>query len=824
MDTLKIVVKNIRCYEDQTFEFTDGMTLISGTSGIGKTTIFMAITFAILGVGNNLITSGKNTCSVELSYKNIKIKRSKRPNHLMVTQNNMKFENESAQEVINRFFGESFFTTAYIHQNGLNSFILMRPNEKLTFLETFAFKHIDLEKLHEKSKENIYIKSDHLKKTTSQLELAVQTLSNLTEPTVVSFPIKCSSEKQELFEKNENIKLKNCTIRIKKAQKVISEAEKELSDIRHLLKNEEANKESIDLLKIKLQNIEIDLKSLNYSGDDSLSILKKKLANSINLRSLKNLQNSYETVSISLTEMKNQEIKELQNNISSIQDSLWSDYTKDELESLITEQTSLKDILKQLTSYKNEYEVIGDITDEILKFEIQIDKDNKSIKENLELIEKIYKLKEVYNCPNCHIKLKLENNSLVTFNEIINSDEEIDISKLKFETNNLQKSLNANEKKLQNMELKSKRKNELYNLIQEIESSYDLSSISIEEIDADLTYLQTYKATQNASEKNLKSLQQKLTNNVFSSSLMSFERKVNKQLDQINSLKEMLGSDSMLLTEEEDVLRKMIKNEEDTKTKIDHLQIMKIDIEHNINTLNLRIQNEIEQHLKKYQQRRYEDDITKDITENRNSIKEYENEILLHQNNLKLIEDFKIYKRNMEFYNSWKIKVESLTFEESQAKKKHSASLMLREKILEAESIAMTNIINTINSHAQIYLDAFFNDNPITVVLVAFKEAKTKKTVSKPQINIEINFKDMEKCDIDSLSGGELARVILAFNLALAEIFQTPMILLDESTSALDQELTTTVFESIKENFKDKMILVIAHQVTSGMFDNILKM
>ena len=75
------------------------------------------------------------------------------------------------------------------------------------------------------------------------------------------------------------------------------------------------------------------------------------------------------------------------------------------------------------------------------------------------------------------------------------------------------------------------------------------------------------------------------------------------------------------------------------------------------------------------------------------------------------------------------------------------------------------------------------------------------------------------EADITTLSGGELSRVILAYTLALSEIFNSPLILLDECTSSLDQELTSVVMESIKNNFSNKLVLCICHQVVSGNFD-----
>jgi ABC-type transport system involved in cytochrome bd biosynthesis fused ATPase/permease subunit len=139
---------------------------------------------------------------------------------------------------------------------------------------------------------------------------------------------------------------------------------------------------------------------------------------------------------------------------------------------------------------------------------------------------------------------------------------------------------------------------------------------------------------------------------------------------------------------------------------------------------------------------------------------------------------------------------------------------------LEAESIALLNIIDTINTHVQLYLDVFFPDDPITVTLQTFKE--TKKNM-KPSINITIEYKGME-CDLNMLSGGELSRVILAYTLALGEIFNTPLLMLDESTASLDQTMTSCVFNGIKDHFNGKMVVIIAHQIVEGAFDKVIKL
>ena len=106
---------------------------------------------------------------------------------------------------------------------------------------------------------------------------------------------------------------------------------------------------------------------------------------------------------------------------------------------------------------------------------------------------------------------------------------------------------------------------------------------------------------------------------------------------------------------------------------------------------------------------------------------------------------------------------------------------------------------------------------------MTFKESKKSSIQPKPQINIKIEYKGME-CDTNSLSGGEMSRVILAFTLALGEMFNVPLIMLDETTSSLDQSLTSNVFSAIRENCKNKLVLIVAHQVVEGIFDKVIKL
>jgi ABC-type transport system involved in cytochrome bd biosynthesis fused ATPase/permease subunit len=91
----------------------------------------------------------------------------------------------------------------------------------------------------------------------------------------------------------------------------------------------------------------------------------------------------------------------------------------------------------------------------------------------------------------------------------------------------------------------------------------------------------------------------------------------------------------------------------------------------------------------------------------------------------------------------------------------------------------------------------------------------------RPQVNTIINYKG-NKVDYKSLSTGEYARLKLAFDLTFKEILGENIIMLDECTANLDQDLSTKIFNKIKATFPSKTILVVAHQVVMGTFEHIL--
>lgn len=108
MKLKKIALNNIRSYEKQEINFPNGSVLLSGDIGSGKSTILLALEFALFGLqtgyltGASLLRSNAEQGSVDIEFeidgKIIKIKRSLKRSKKSVTQDKGFFTIENSQE------------------------------------------------------------------------------------------------------------------------------------------------------------------------------------------------------------------------------------------------------------------------------------------------------------------------------------------------------------------------------------------------------------------------------------------------------------------------------------------------------------------------------------------------------------------------------------------------------------------------------------------------------------------------------------------------------------------------------------------------------
>lgn len=812
---MKLTLKNFKCYLNKTFEFEDDdITLIYGPSGHGKTTILLAIEFVLYGSNNQkyLISHNKTTCEVSLEYKNFKIKRTKRPNILNLYVGEDFYEDKEAQVIINKYFGFNYGSR----------FMDLCHLEKLEFLEKIIAEDYDIKDLKNKIKIQISNLNKELALLDGQILNAENVLEIIKKPVKIEKPVEIET-KYNCFDNFESIDM-------------------EKDKILFNLNLENLNKEKFKSLMVKYQVLteEISNERCNLSSVNINTEIQK----------IGNFISQLENENIYLTKVKEtleelEKYKEINDNkVNKAQLEL------EELDILIEKTIKFKDY----TNFKNqkrEYELL--LNQEIIEWKNKVDFIQKEIdvichknvddlnhlektyiqyesceafnfKNNLsDIIDQIEALKfkyfKSYNCSKCNHKFLINMDTL----EIMD-----DTKSPSNQTQSLNYDIKCHDvkKDLQNLEnLKEKF----------IQNESFLNSINIKEVKVKIDQIKTFiKLTEKLN--NLKIFKPSNFLEKMKVKLSSWETKY-KNLDEveesplnINDLKDKRRD----LTIEFNTLNQQIKIKNNLLKKIsfnesydlNHHIFLKNSIEDQKKTLNIkhvelekvknfeRLNAQLNALKKEIEYLKYDDTIIPQLEQN---LKELN---LRYEYCIKFSK-YKNFQINLKKYKKIKETLKNFRNEKLNKENKYLKTLVFKQKVMEAEHESLQCIISTINSHIAILLNDFFSENfgdPIQIYLTV-----DVQNDSKPQLNTIINYKG-NRVDYKSLSTGEYSRVKLAFDLTFKEILGENIIMLDECTANLDQDLSTKIFNKIKATFPSKTILVVAHQVVVGTFDHVLNL
>lgn len=821
---MKISLKNFGCYENKEFDFEeDKINLICGLSGCGKSTIFKAIHFCLFGVGQKIIKHGKKSCEVNIIYKDLKICRTKKPNKLTVNA----YEDQEAQLILNRIFSENFDTVAYIRQNQVKSFINLSPSDKLSFLEEIIFNELNIPDLKDKVKIAIKESNDKMIQIESEINTVIRFFDEMTLVDSKSFKKLSKYNTSSVKKTIKKRELEQLNIQNDKAQKqsLITKLCNELTENKVLITQTESNLSEIKELNQQISEIDSCLGNIKLEDDELITKYKQQLKFILDNKNYEELKTKQKFITSKIQTLKEKNIQSLKSKLHEL-----NKLIKPDLEN----QYNLE--LSKSKQKLNDYIEIQNRKNEIIDME-QSDEGLDKLNENLkilesELIEKREKLaflllsKSKYDCPECSTILSFnsQSNSLCKYQEDINIENDEIIKKTESQIRSKTKKISTINTEIADYKKCLEQKKKYFDDIVKIKDKYchnlEDSDLSNYEIDLDVckSRIRDYKKL--ISERD--NIKYKLDNNIFDSSISDLESELHELNDLLDSTE--INSENVSnidLSEEE--LREKINEYNTNNLNMENYNSNKRKCNKKISKLkkkNLELENNF---LQNYNDVRYYEDIENEIVLIRNLLKDLDTQYEKNMIDVQNLKQNLIDRENNDKYNEKDEEIKFLKNDEQIIKQEYSAALLLKEKILEAEYTMINNIVNHISSTAQTYAELFFID-PVYLSLETFKVNKSSKTKKvKPQINLQITYKDIET-EFNMLSGGEQSRVSLCFTLALAETFNSPLILLDECTSSLDSENTETIFDTLKTQLSDKTILVIAHQVIEGSFDKVLSL
>ena len=690
--SITLSLKNFRCWENQTFTFKDrGIILLSGISGKGKSTILNAILYIITGNMKNIVTVGKDKLEVTLEIDDMIITRSKQPTRFFVKKNNIIYEEDEAQILINDLFGSDFKHTSYIDQDNIYSFVYLSPESKMTFLRNLLLNSAKIDLLKDNIKKNLELSKKEVIKEDSKLSTYKSFLPQIIEYKIQKRLITLSNYEETLQTQQQNMEI--C---IKNKTKLLSKLE--------LLEKDYKKYIQFSILSSKQNDIQKELESFL-----SIEIIEEQI------RDFEEMKKNVEEIE------KIKELNKLKKEIQSFQPSEY----------------------KKIKSFEKFIELEKSIL--LLEEKIGEDKEENLNTELKRITEKL-KIGNVYECPQCLSHLLLQNEKLIkTENEITIIDSSSIII--------FQKKIEQIQKELTLISHHTKEYNKLFD-------EFDSLSITLDSSDVKKK-LEQYKKE----ERLYTLLQTKI-------SQLEITIKDNINIEETKSLYEII--------EEITRLKEILKRYKFLKSEIKEIEII--------------------------------NDPSPTLKETKDKIKDFEEKIEIYSTHISKLKE---WNKNREL----SISIKSATDAKEYYMEEVKCYEKLQHYVKEAETKSIIDFIDSLNQHAQLYIEDFFKDEDIQVQLVTNKELKSGK--DKIGLFFKVCYKKMEG-DIDFLSGGQRDRINLAFTLAFSELVDNRILLLDECISSLDSETTDTVVETLKEKYKGKLIICVSHQVNTGMFDEVI--
>jgi len=783
--TTTIILENFKCYENRQFVLgKEGVVHIAGPSGVGKSSILEAIKFVLFpSKGGNVLQKGKKKCRVTLNTPQIEITRSRGPNRLIAKHKDITYEDDAAQGVIETIFPkeEAFLISSYIDQNLSHSFLMKRSIDQLEILEQIAFDNIDIGVY----KEKIDLLGKDYRDELKEIRGKINILEEITESIIeeIDYPLQNSKQEFQDFKTELIDDKKQLNMNRNDLEDMIYRYTKQIK-IKSLLESEN---EKIKTVESKLLILNKEKDGILYIGDEKLEELNKSLRHVRSQRKLYEKERIYNEKLKTFQELESKEIDHIKTEKDRINSKLWKTYDKNEAIELS------KEIEEELADSK-EFDKLNAFLSTIEKINEQdiVDKKKSLISLREELgMSKLQK--NIYSCPSCNTNLCFRENCLFVIQK--------DLSR---ENNSLQL---ENEIKILEDTLKQKEKqcikyNNTLQSINEIKDRYEnLKPLTVLRIEYD--EINRYINNNNDLEKELLTL-------VYSKTLKSLSNEVESLEKEITMLKQ---NKIIEISSTEEELQESLSKQTVLKNTLKNLSIQINDLIQDKENA----QEKYNEYLVKYINI---EDLEKEIDVYRRKIKVLEEKI---EKNLEIQKNIDLYISYLEKKNERNKKLNELTDFRKREKKLEKNSIALdkfKTIFKEAESEALLGKIEEINNTAKLYLDYFFKDDPISVIVYTVKErAKGEKV----EINLRILYKEVEM-NLNNLSGGERNRVIIAFTLALNELFHSPILMIDEATSSLNQELAEEVIEAIKDNCKNKLIVVIAHQCVTGIFDRFIEL
>jgi exonuclease SbcC len=863
---VKITFKNFKQHQDREFIFPDrGLVLLNGGSGQGKTTILKGILQALFGTVNKPYTFGTKVCSVDLELNNLKIMRQKGPNRLVVNGT----EDATAQDIIEKTLGMNeaeFMASSYIQQKMQSSLLTLSPADQLSFIEKLAFgenspdkfkaKINDLVLARKKDIEGVSKKTEMLNEMILPQELLIKDLESQLQP-IEPVDESLASETRERFAffKNQREEALEAIAKLTNEKNypdyvILDNLEKARKHVESLESSETERLATLDSEVEKLgisweemsRNSAVDLlaqwrdypnycKVINELERNIKRLAEYNAQNDLAKRDIEKELNALPFTNLDELKLQLKQLKELEawflsrdkitvisNPLGEKYPDMWKSHVlkgvkkfeaiKADIETYIANKNNLLlDWNKKKVAYQEQITLLNQsekiltcpdchatlvLSEGMLKKEAyrNIEAEKFELQENLRVLNEI-----IANDTSLLMEYRIDLNAVMSLikeiaafppkpNDLVNSleiipavvaDKENRISDAEATETSRQTLLNKldliNKEQLskrieEEIEIKFKEQQRILKTWPNFEAGIGFSKDPVEQTDK-AKWLENYLASNDDRDSSRRNLNMQKVNE--SLLLNNSKQKVTELEGRVANLVSVLRDRNVIDTEiksSESVIIMAVSRIASLKPFMEKLELI-------------------------------------EVQKKRNA--EVDSKLEAAKSNLQNLRDQK----------------DLVAQEVKTAEDKLEGVIRLKQFSETAQMEAVASVVESVNIAAREFLDLLFPENPILVSLLPFKQ--TKDAGVRAKFSTIIKYKGCEYNDIDEISGGEYDRIVLAYQLALNTLYSSPILLLDEAFTAVEEELFLLAMDALKVIAQNKLIVVVSHGAIQGLFDEVIE-
>lgn len=304
---IKLILNNFMCVENAELHFNDGVNLIVGNNGQGKSTVLQAVALCLLEDKRSdryqeFIMLGKDTCQVELFAEvqgnpiEIKISINKKTTTIsrIAKYNNKVYTNSEVTDLLDSF-DLSYYADIIMSMQNEGDITKLKPSEREAYLQKlFQF---DFKEKVDKLKSDLSSIKESIDYQNAQIEFNTKSIEERKTEIKELMPL--SFQEGDIQDLNNTVKVMNDELAnvadlLKKKDEILAKkseiqtsiynVNQKITGLEHDIELIESNRGVIDTLTQKLQdydiqNISLEEEKVGYQKDKSDLMLKLECQN-----------------------------------------------------------------------------------------------------------------------------------------------------------------------------------------------------------------------------------------------------------------------------------------------------------------------------------------------------------------------------------------------------------------------------------------------------------------------------------------------------------------------------------------------------------------